>query len=74
MLSNFSHGNNIQYFLNTKILTDGYIKAIDSYYIGLFIGFLAELGIGLVMPDSKRKLVFDAIDQAKKLKVEGRNE
>jgi hypothetical protein len=65
MLSNFSHGNNVQYFLNTKTLTDAYIKAIDSYFVGLFIGFLAEIGIGLAMADSKRRLVFDAIDQAK---------
>lgn len=54
--------------MNTEELTIAYIEAIDSYFVGLFIGFMAELGIGLDMPDKKRKLVFDAIDQAGKLR------
>lgn len=70
-LSNFTHGNNVQYFLDTKKLTDAYIKAIDSYFVGVFIGFLAELGIGLEMDDSKRKLVFDTLAQVGKSKSDG---
>jgi hypothetical protein len=66
-LSNFSHGNNVQYFFDTKKITNAYIKAIDSYFIGLFIGLLAELGVGLHMEDIKRKLVFDAIDRVGRL-------
>jgi len=65
-LSNFTHGNNVQYFFNTEVLTDAYIKAIDSYFVGMFIGFMMELGIGLGMEDSKRKLVFDTIDRVGK--------
>lgn len=66
-LSDFVHGNNIQDYMNTKEVTIAYIESIDSYFVGLFIGFMAELGIGLDMPDEKRKLVFDAIDSAAKL-------
>ena len=69
-LSDFVHGNNVQYFMDTKEITDSYIKAIDSYFVGLFIGFMAELGAGLEMTDEKRKMVFDAIDRAAKLKDE----
>lgn len=67
-LSDFVHGNNIQDYMNTEELTVAYIEAIDSYFVSLFIGFMAELGIGLDMPDKKRKLVFDAIDEAGKLR------
>lgn len=59
-LSNFSHGNNVQHFLDTKVLTDSYIKAIDSYFVGLLIDFLAEIAIDLNMDHLKRKRVFDA--------------
>jgi hypothetical protein len=67
-LSDFVHGNNVQDYMNTEELTSAYIEAIDSYFVGLFIGFMAELGIGLDMPDEKRKLVFDAIDKAGRLR------
>lgn len=62
MLSNFTHGNNVQYFINTPELTEAYTKAIDSYFIGIFIGFLAEIGIGLDMKDTNKQLIFDVID------------
>lgn len=65
-LSDFVHGNNVQDYMNTEELINAYVEAIDSYFVALFIGFMAELGIGLDMPDQKRKLVFDAIDQAGK--------
>ncbi|MBI3494735.1 hypothetical protein HY004_02010 [Candidatus Saccharibacteria bacterium] len=66
MLSNFTHGNNVVDFLNSKELTDGYIKAIDSYFISLFIGFMSELAIGLNIDDKKRHQIFDVIDEAAK--------
>lgn len=66
-LSDFVHGNNVQDYMNSEKLTIAYIEAIDSYFVGLFIGFMAELGIGLDMLDKKRKLVFDAIDRAGEL-------
>lgn len=61
-------GNNIQYFMDTEEVLNAYLKAIDSYFVGMFIDFMAELGIGLDMPDEKRKLVFDAIERAAKLR------
>lgn len=67
-LSDFVHGNNVQDYMNTKEMTVAYIEAIDSYFVGLFIGFMAELGIDLDMSDEKRKLIFDAIDQAAELR------
>lgn len=67
-LSDFVHGNNIQDYMNREDMTVAYIEAIDSYFVGLFIGFMAELGIGLDMPDEKRRLVFDAIDKAAQLR------
>ena len=67
-LSDFVHGNNVQGYMNSEELVVAYIEAIDSYFVGLFIGFMAELGIGLDMPDEKRKLVFDAIDRAAELR------
>jgi hypothetical protein len=67
-LSDFVHGNNVQDYMNSEELTLAYIEAIDAYFVGLFIGFMAELGIGLDMPDKKRKLIFDAIDKAAKLR------
>lgn len=69
-LSDFVHGNNVLDYLNTEELTLAYIEAIDSYFVGLFVGFMAELAIGLEMPDEKRKLVFDAIDKAAERRVE----
>lgn len=66
MLSNFTHGNNIQYFFDTKELTEAFTKASNSYYISLFIGFLAELGIGLDMKKEKRELVFGVLDEVGK--------
>ena len=67
-LSDFVHGNNLQDFLNTQPLTDAYIKAIDSYFVAVFIDFMRELGIGLDMADEKRNLVFKAIKEAGGLK------
>lgn len=67
-LSDFVHGNNIQDYMNSEELVVAYLEAIDSYFVSLFIGFMAELGIGLDMPDEQRKFVFDAIDQAAKLR------
>lgn len=69
-LSDFVHGNNVQDYMNSEDLLLAYIEAIDSYFVGLFIGFMAELGVGLDMPDKKRKLVFDAIDRAADLRPE----
>lgn len=66
-LSDFVHGNNIQYFMDTEEVLNAYLKAIDSYFVGMFIDFMAELGIGLDMSDEKRRLVFDAIKRAAKL-------
>lgn len=66
MLSNFTHGNNMVDFLNSKKLTDGYIKAIDSYFISLFIGLMAELAIGLDITDEKRHQIFDVINEVGK--------
>lgn len=67
-LSDFVHGNNLQDFMNTQPLTDAYIKAIDSYFVAVFIDFMRESGIGLDMADEKRNLVFEAIKVAGKLK------
>lgn len=67
-LSDFVHGNNVQYFMDTEEITKAYIKGIDSYFVALFIDFMAELGIGLDMTDQKRKLVFDAIERAGRIK------
>lgn len=66
-LSDFVHGNNVQDFMNTQEITEGYIKAIDSYFVGLCIGFMAELGIGLDMSDEKKEMILDAIDKASSL-------
>lgn len=66
-LSDFVHGNNLQDFINTKLLTDAYIKAIDSYFVAVFIDFMSELGIGLSMVDKNRELVFRAIKEAGEL-------
>lgn len=66
-LSNFVHGNNMLYYLDTKEITQAFIKAIDSFYIGVFIGFLTELAVGLDMENAKRKLVFDAIDKTRRI-------
>jgi hypothetical protein len=65
MLSNFTHGNNTLYFFYTKELTEGFIKAIDAYFIGMFIGLLAELAVGLDMDDAKRLGTFDATKEAR---------
>lgn len=62
-LSNFAHGNNVQYFFGTKEITTAYIKAIDSYWVSMFIDFMAELGVGLDMDGAKRKLIFDTIKE-----------
>lgn len=67
-LSDFVHGNNLQDFINTQPLTDAYIKAIDSYFVAVFIDFMREIGMGLDMADEKRKLVFEAIKEAGELK------
>lgn len=67
-LSDFVHGNNLQDFMNTQPLTDAYIKAIDSYFVAVFIDFMRKLGIGLDMADEKRNLVFKAIKEAGELK------
>lgn len=67
-LSDFVHGNNLQDFMNTQPLTDAYIKAIDSYFVAIFIDFMSELSIGLDMTDEKRILVFKAIKEAGELK------
>lgn len=67
-LSDFVHGNNIQYFMDTQEHLKAYVKAIDSYFVGMFIDLMAELGVGLDMSDKKRKLVFDAIERAAKLR------
>jgi hypothetical protein len=69
-LSDFVHGNNVQYFMNTEEITSAYIKAVDPYFVGLFIGFMAELGVELDMSDAKRRLVFDTIDRAGKMKLQ----
>lgn len=66
-LSDFVHGNNVQYFIDTPEFTEAYINAIDSYFVGMFIDFMAELGIGLEMSEQKRKDIFNAIDRAGKL-------
>ncbi len=63
MLSNFTHGNNVLDLLNDKKLYDGYVNAIDSYFIGLFMGLLAELAVGLELKDEKRKQIFDVINE-----------
>lgn len=68
-LSDFVHGNNVSGYMNTPEFTDAYITAIDSYFVGLFIGFMAELGIGLELSDEKRKLIFDAIYKAGKTRT-----
>lgn len=67
-LSDFVHGNNLQDFMNTKPLTDSYIKATDSYFVAVFIDFMCELGIGLDMEDNKRELVFKAVKKVGELK------
>lgn len=67
-LSDFVHGNNLQDFMNTQPLTDAYIKAIDSYFVAVFIDFMREIGIGLDITDEKRNLVFKAIKEAGELK------
>ena len=68
MLSDATHGNNLQDFLNTEEVTKAYIKAIDSYFVAVFIDFMSELGIGLAMNDEKRKAVFKAIKSAGNIK------
>jgi len=67
-LSDFVHGNNLQDFINTPLLTDAYIRAVDSYFVAVFIDFMRELGIRLDMSDEKRNLVFKAIKKAGELK------
>jgi hypothetical protein len=67
-LSDFVHGNNLQDFMDTKELTDTYIKVIDSYFVAVFIDFMSELGISLNMSDEKRDLVFKSIKEAAQLK------
>ena len=60
-LSNFTHGNNMLYLLDNKEVTEAYIKGVNSYYIGMFIGFLSEMAIGLDLKLEKRKKIFAAI-------------
>lgn len=67
-LSDFVHGNNLQDFMNTQPLTDSYIKAIDSYFVAVFIDFMSELGIGLDIADERRNLIFKAVKEAGELK------
>ena len=67
-LSDFVHGNNLQDFMNTQPLTDAYIKAIDSYFVAVFIDFMSELGIGLDIADERRNLIFRAVKEAGELK------
>jgi len=57
-LSDFLHGNNVQYLYDTKELTDAYIMAIDACFIGILRDFIAELAKGLSMEESKRKMAF----------------
>lgn len=67
-LSDYAHGNNTQDFLNSKEITDAYIKAVDSYFVAVFIDFMRELAISLDMDDRKRKKVFEVIEAAGRLK------
>ncbi|TXG76675.1 hypothetical protein E6P97_03135 [Patescibacteria group bacterium] len=67
-LSDYVHGNNAQDFLNTKELTDAYIRAINSYFVAVFIDFMRELAIGLDIKDAKRRMIFKAIESAGRLK------
>jgi len=68
MLSDYVHGNNTQDFLNTKEITDAYIKAVDSYFVAVFIDFMRELFVGLDMGDDKRVMIMEAIKSAGELK------
>ena len=54
--------------MNTQSLTDAYIKAIDSYFVAVFIDLVHELGIGLDIADEKRNLIFKAVKEAGELK------